>query len=304
MARCGMAPQMARDAWTNYWARGYRGCVPGCSSIGSVQTRLWAEFAEGLPRKARVLDLGTGDGAVLSELSRSRGDLKLTGVDSASSLPAPKKPFKLLAGVQMERLPFAERRFEAVCSQFGFEYGACDLVAPEIARVLLGGGRFQLLIHHRASPVVAQGQLRRAALHWAVAESGWFEKARNLLEARRSMRLATPPAFADAVAAARKVVAEPVAAEVIAAVHQIVQQGEREPPPGALQRLSRLAADVHEEIARLDALDQAARDRGEIAEIEKLLTGACLTVESPTEVIEPSTGAAFAWLVRGSRARP
>ena len=55
----------------------------------------------------------------------------------------------------MEELPFADQRFGAVVSQFGFEYSRRDPAAGEIARVLRPGGAMSLLVHHAASAVLA-----------------------------------------------------------------------------------------------------------------------------------------------------
>jgi SAM-dependent methyltransferase len=65
----------------------------------------------------------------------------------------------------VEALPFAERRFDAVVSQFGFEYGHTGKAADELARVLVPDGRVSLLVHHAESTVVAVNRARLDALH-------------------------------------------------------------------------------------------------------------------------------------------
>jgi hypothetical protein len=55
----------------------------------------------------------------------------------------------------MEALPFPERRFGAVVSQFGYEYSQTGASAREIARVLAAGARLSFLVHHADSAIVA-----------------------------------------------------------------------------------------------------------------------------------------------------
>jgi hypothetical protein len=64
-----VSPADRRDAWADFWsAEGEQTatCLPqALSAIDATQDRLWTSFAAALPKRARVLDLGTGSGAVL-----------------------------------------------------------------------------------------------------------------------------------------------------------------------------------------------------------------------------------------------
>jgi len=75
----------------------------------------------------------------------------------------------------MEALPFDDASFDAAVSQFGIEYGKIADTAKELERVLKPGARFRFLVHHRDSPVVRQGSMRRQALR--ALTSGPFKSA-------------------------------------------------------------------------------------------------------------------------------
>jgi hypothetical protein len=54
----------------------------------------------------------------------------------------------------MEELPFGNGAFGAAVSQFGFEYGAAETTATELARVLTPGAPISFLIHHPESSII------------------------------------------------------------------------------------------------------------------------------------------------------
>jgi SAM-dependent methyltransferase len=132
-----------------------------------------------LPRGARVLDLATGDGRVLRWLGAANKGLKLFGIDAAPTLPPPPAGTKVKAGVAMEKLPFPAARFDAVTSQFGFEYGDVERTAAEVARVLKPGGTVGLIVHRGDGPILAHNARRGAALEWIVEENRLLEAVRQ-----------------------------------------------------------------------------------------------------------------------------
>jgi len=65
----------------------------------------------------------------------------------------------------MERLPFPDACFDAVCSQFGLEYSRLEDSVPELSRVLRPGGAIVLLLHDAQSAVAV-----RNAMQWRQCE--------------------------------------------------------------------------------------------------------------------------------------
>jgi hypothetical protein len=93
-----------------------------------------------------------------------RDDVQLTGIDFAR-IPLMLNPnIELLSETAMEKLPFAERSFGAVVSQFGYEYGSRHATGLELARVLAPDARLSFLVHHADSAIVASNRVRLSVL--------------------------------------------------------------------------------------------------------------------------------------------
>lgn len=259
----------------------------------------WTALADSLPAKARVLDLATGGGIVLDLLHRKRADLVLTGVDAAPSLPK-RRGMVLRGGILTARLPFADTSFDAVTSRFGIEYGPLAAGAAEAARVLRPGGAVCMVLHRADSKVLRHNRARRDALHWAAHESGWVTKAINLARTRLTLPLPTPPAFRTAPAeAAARFPEQSVAWEFLTGLAQVLEvQG----PAGGEVAVQQLLARADGELARLDALIEAACDAARLAEFTQALERHAVEL-APVRAISEPDGAPLAWLVEGRKTR-
>jgi SAM-dependent methyltransferase len=155
----------ARTAWTAFWQEpGQSRCVSGATDVWQVLDEYWSSFSRSLPGNTRVLDLGSGAGAVARRVASARPDVFVTGIDFAR-IPLTLQPqVELLSETAMESLPFEDRSFGAAVSQFGFEYARTGDAAREMARVLAPGARLQLLVHHAESSIVMSNRDRLAAL--------------------------------------------------------------------------------------------------------------------------------------------
>jgi ubiquinone/menaquinone biosynthesis C-methylase UbiE len=162
-----------REAWENYWtdgrASGSVGCLPDSTpELERLQNDFWRRILLPLARKSTVVDLATGDGAVLNAISTFRKDLRLIGVDYASKLPKAKPRVKLLPNVDMEDLPFADGSIDAFVSRFGIEYGDVTRIGRELARTLGPNGRFAFIMHNSASPSYEINSARSQQLTWRI----------------------------------------------------------------------------------------------------------------------------------------
>ena len=291
----------SRSAWADFWtAPSTGGCLAGVDAdFERAEAAIWQPFAKALPRKARVLDIGTGDGVVLRRLLKLRPDLKLIGVDSAPQLPPAPRGITLKAGIAAERLPLPDAGFDAVVSRYGYEYGDTARCAAEAGRVVKPGGHLLLVVHHGGSPVVAWNTRRAAALRWASADSGYLAQARNYAAARSIARLSVPAPLLDAPReAARLYPGDPVAAEVLTAMLQSIDP--RLPPPHSLAALDALDRKAAGELIRLQALAGAARDANGIASLAAQLDGAGFDIGEPAP-INDQRGQPLAWRVSGVR---
>lgn len=297
----------SRKTWADFWRAGGAGPESGClpkalSRIDTAQRGVWADAARKLPRRARVLDLATGDGAVLGKVRDARPDLILVGVDSSPKLPRNPRGVVLHTGIAMEDLPFKDASFDLVTSQFGFEYGDTARAATEVARVLKPGCAFAFIVHHADGPIVAHNAARRGAITWAVAESGLLERARALASARARADIPTPQSFHRAVAEARaSFTNQPVAAEFAQAVLQTLELGRGRPSAQSLEVLKTLEAKGHNEIARISALRAAACGAEKIELLLKQLSTAGLE-PAPVQLLhEEGSSHPFAWHLSGRK---
>jgi SAM-dependent methyltransferase len=286
--------------WGDFWARsrktGGAGCLPGrWRTIDAAQSRTWAAFARVLPRGARVLDLATGDGRVMDWLLTARRDLKPVGVDRATVLPDPPRGAKVRAGVAMESLPFPDARFEAACSQFGFEYGDVPAAAAELARVVRPGGAIALMTHRGDGPILAHNLQRRAAIRWALESEDLLGIARRSLQVRGLVPV--PPRLAAAPAEGARLFGQGSAAwEIAEAIRRILMLGTRDDPREVARLLDAVSEQAENELGRIASLEAACAR----ADDEEALRAACseagLETLSVGDVDEVDSGRPFARL--------
>ena len=263
-----MSKSDPHDAWNTFWEREQRsgksqksgGCLPeGWSGIHDVQGNVWKDFAKPLPRNARILDLATGDGRVLSQMLAVRRDLKAIGVDRATALPKAPRGVELRGGVDMARLPFPDNRFAAITSQFGFEYGEIAASASEAARVLHPAGRLALLTHRIDGPIVAHNRKRREQIAWAITEQDLVSKAKNSL-ALRNAGIAMLPK--DVIEAPEKGAAlhgpSSAAWEIAEAIRQTLHLGRHDSPAAVNALLDNIFSQAENELGRIASLELAA----------------------------------------------
>lgn len=163
-------------AWDLYWhTNTLHSCVPTSNpAAAQALTDHWADFFSTLPKDATIVDLGTGNGAVISiaaEVDRNRnGRFSLHGVDAADIDPVTyvKAAPRTLSHVtfhprtRMEALPFPENSVTAVCGQYALEYSMVEKTIAEIVRILAPGGRFQFLVHAHDSVLISRSRTQLA----------------------------------------------------------------------------------------------------------------------------------------------
>jgi ubiquinone/menaquinone biosynthesis C-methylase UbiE len=160
--------------WDAYWhdSRMHSSGPDSAPDIEAALDAHWSQLTAALPPGSSVLDLGCGNGAVAAVVSRKAQEMAkpliVVGVDSAAIDP-PRYVTRLaplLSTIQfypetrMEELPFEPARFDAVFSQFAFEYSDMAKTAKEIARVLKPRGQLSLLITP-ASSLVTESAFKR-----------------------------------------------------------------------------------------------------------------------------------------------
>ena len=139
----------------------------GSSNYDARIAEAWAEHFAVLPRRTRILDLCTGNGAIAliaAGVARSSElDFDIVGVDRADIDP-PRfaarhgdtlNRIAFQGTICAEELPFESGGFGAVTSQYGIEYSSLDRSLAEAVRVLSPGGRLRFGMHAAEGTVVA-----------------------------------------------------------------------------------------------------------------------------------------------------
>jgi len=197
------------EAWDRFWRAGHRACcyqdeegryLPPIRAV-------WQEFFDRLPRDARLVDIGTGNGAVPSEALRwARGQLDarfdVHGVDYADIQPPESAGHERCRvtfhpRTDCRNLPFRDASMDAVTAQFTLEYLPLAEAAAELARVLRDGALLRAVLH------VAGGVSERLARQEleeidAILGRGLFAHVRQVIRhPAEAMRRALPELARD-----------------------------------------------------------------------------------------------------------
>lgn len=273
-------------AWGDFWSQqrgqGSGGCLPeGWRGIEASQRAAWRAFVRHLPGPVRLLDLATGDGRVMRWLLEEIPSLHAIGVDVAPQLPPAPAGTQIRAGVTMEQLPFEDASFDAVVSQFGFEYGDVGKVAGEIARVLAPDGVVGLLTHRIDGPIIAHNRERQQQISWIFERKGLFSLAHDTLAARGQAFAATPMVIARIVQEGiQRFGPQSVAWEIAEAVRRtlVMQANIRTEEIAVLLR--QIEAQAVNELERIASLERACRTTGDVASFDAALVAAGLQAEA------------------------
>lgn len=288
-------------AWNEFWALNKGsgqdgGCLPaGYQGIHNAQKAMWTQFAKSLPKNARVLDLATGDGRVIAWLMGARRDLKMSGCDMAEELPNPPRGAKVKAGVRMEALPYPDRQFACLTSQFGFEYGETALVAGEATRALREGGTLAILTHRQDGPILAHNLKRRAQIQWAIEEQGLPELAKRSLQLRSGGLAVVPLAISEAPAkGAAEHGAQSAAWEIAEAIRQSLAMGARDHPANVARLIDTIVSRARNELGRIASLEAACATTADEAQFDAAICEAGFEVVDNVPLVEAGKGQPFA----------
>lgn len=282
-------------AWSRYWTKDREaspGCLPGLAGqAADFVSGLWDKFFRGLPQGASLLDLGTGNGALLVQAGACRPDLRLTGVDYAASLPDPGPGITLHPRTRMEKLPFEDNSFDAITGQFAVEYGVVREISREVRRVLRKDGRYQFLCHHSGGVIVRDNRDRLAAIRGVLSLGGLLETAIKAVRQRQKNSPETRQRLARLFAATlRKYPGQAVVHEVAGDIARIMAEA------NSLEQLLALRRDVEQEEERIKALLQAALTEQRASELAALL--AAEQGPGQADVVHvPGVEPPFAWRI-------
>ena len=313
----GSAPH-AIEAWSQYWKTGR---AASCCSGGDAELKLvevWSQFADGFDDGAQLIDLATGNGAVVKLLAdRAEGRkvcFEITGVDAAEIIPpkldaAGSQTIAFRGRTPIERLPFPDRSFDGATSQFGFEYADEASAVKEVARVLRPGGRLRFVMHAANGAVSRDIGERLRRLSVALSNGGPVTLVRNLVRA----------------VAARDAGAEALLTTLLPHARETLRHlGVGAPADDAAlfyasafmsswdDRAKFHAADLRRSVedgwsnaagvaARQQEMLRAARSETDLAALAIRLSSVGFVVEAPRSIENTARGQSIAWLVDAAK---
>jgi len=192
------------EQWDRYWAYGniHSFSQVAGGNYGGAVLEFWRSRFESLADGARILDIGTGNGAIaliaLEVSDRLSRGFEICATDLADIDPAAHVGDERLADqlkfidfhgrTPAESLPFDDASFDAVASQFGIEYSNLPDSLAEAARVLRSGGVLALITHHRDSVLLGATRLELEQLDLVLDDAKLYLRARNFLRAMEDGR--------------------------------------------------------------------------------------------------------------------
>jgi SAM-dependent methyltransferase len=275
------------EAWSLFWAAQGPGsrCLAGSPELYKPLDQHWQELADGLPQGARVLDLGCGTGVVGRALLKKSPGIRMRGVDLARIPNSGDERLELLSNISMESLPFEEASFDAVVSQFGYEYGDPSRTAASISRVLVPAGRLSLVVHHPEGPLVAGMRRHRRAIEGLCG-----------VRIQAAFFAGDPSALAERIATLKRECAnDSIIDDAGRGLHQQI----RNPEPGRLQVWKAVVDALAPELFMLDSLELCCVDDRSIDRLLEPLKGHFEL--AATKTLRTWRGEPIALVIEGTR---
>lgn len=205
-----------RQNWSNYWAgraadRSGEALTGSGDGVGIEHNEMlgafWAACFAGLDKNSKILDMACGAGSVLRH-AHANGFTDLSGVDiSADAITAMGREFPNAKGIvaPVDATGLADKSYDIVVSQFGFEYAGSNrqvlAAAREMTRLVTGGGQFIALCHIKGGGIEQEvnGHLRDIK---EMTKPGFIAASKALFialeAAEKSPTLATKAAYEKA----------------------------------------------------------------------------------------------------------
>ncbi|GER02219.1 hypothetical protein JCM17845_28420 [Iodidimonas gelatinilytica] len=259
-----------KQAWNTYWnSAPINACTEQFppAARNDIAQRWQAVFAA-LPKGASVLDIATGKGAVLFHALASGhppGGLDLLGVDQAD-IPTPKSPHPSLVfqgGVEATALPFADRRFDLVTSQFGIEYADFQKAIVEASRVT--SGQLLCLIHASDGIVVRQNAAQADQIRWLLNDIHLIDHLRRFVSAQTpAYQQDLEQALNSLQARAEQEENPSMIQQVMGETRQLQTLAHRYNPADLLKSLNMMEQRMAAHASRMTTLARAGRTESEV----------------------------------------
>jgi SAM-dependent methyltransferase len=286
---------------------------------------LWLEFFSELADGARVLDIGTGNGAVALIASQAAAaaakHFEIHGTDLAQVDPVRDVPdgARLFAGIRFhpqvatERLPFEVASLDAVSGQYALEYTDPGKALPEIHRVLKPGGGALFVLHHADSVVARNARESLAHSTLVLEETKVLRLLRRQFAAERDARRTLRRIRADLGMAVQTLVRasaqspNPLTLKVtIDAVQKLIQARSHMGPAALEKEIARFESDLRAAARRLEDLLRCAQTQEQMGRLFEIARAAGFLAEE-AQLQHHAGGNLVGWrlrLVRGEGIAP
>lgn len=184
--------------WNHYWRADRISACPADGASGNYTPAIhagWAAFFKSLPDGARVLDIGTGNGAIAAIAQATAAEqglrLEIHGVDRADieparfvrSAPASLDAIHFHARTPVESMPFPPAYFDAVSGQYALEYTDMPAAAGELGRVAKPGACLRFVLHADGTVPVEGASRNLQEIDFLTRQLALPDKARALMRA-------------------------------------------------------------------------------------------------------------------------
>ena len=287
---------MSVKHWESYYRSGGLATCPTAAD-GTYDREVrdsWEQFFSGFESGARMLDVGTGNGAIVliaREIADRLGrnfDIHgsdLAAIDPVRDIKHGRERFHGVTfhpGTATESLPFEDGSFDAVTGQYALEYMG-DAALTELRRVLRPRGRAQFILHHADSVLVQNARESLQHADMVKNQTAIYACLRRLLVAERTSPAAAQEAGAamnqaagtlhDAMAGSRS----PLILEVTLDAAVKLWESRHSHSASALEaEIAKVEADLAAAVQRLDDLVGHALDGAELdALLQRVIATGC-----------------------------
>ena len=157
------------DPWSQFWQQGHSNTFGDYYKEGyqGAVKAWWSEICASLETRARVLELCSGNAALLPGLLNAGIEASYVGIDIAEvaipegiipSLESSLVVARLIPKMALESLPADVQDIDLAVSVFGIEYTELGRSLPEVYRSLKVNGKLEAILHHANSIVCEMSQ--------------------------------------------------------------------------------------------------------------------------------------------------
>jgi len=296
-----------RSDWDNYW-QGRTGQSTGAALVGvennPVIMSFWSESLSVFSKQFSTLDVACGAGTVLKILDTLSFE-NLHGVDISSAaidVLAAQLPNASGKVSSLEQMPYEDGAFDLVVSQFGFEYSDWRKTIPEVARILRADGTFMALSHKKGSAIHSEVVTKLSQMK-RFKDIDIFPISKELFRAdlggsgRRSVEeIGRDFNLKRAELEAHAKEFGGLASHYLSGLRQMYERRQNFNLKDVLAWIDGNESEMNKFIGRMESMDGAALDEGDIAIVQKTLEDFSMKVRK-VSILHDNNGSELGWII-------